>query len=150
MPDVATNRQASYRYHLLAKWECGLVLVGPEVKSLRAGQVSFTDSFAHFDKGELFLYNLHINPYEQASYNNVRADRPRKLLLHAKELEKLSGHMTRKGLALLPTKIYFNSKGFVKVEVALGQGKNLYDKRTDIKKREVKREIDRAVKTKKR
>lgn len=146
---IATNKKAYHNYHLMDKWECGIALAGPEVKSIRAGHVSFADSFAHVDKGEVFLYNLHINPYEQASYNNAAPDRARKLLLHAKEIERLIGLLTRKGLTLIPTKMYFNARGFVKVEIALGQGKKLYDKREDIKKREVRREIDRAVKRKK-
>lgn len=146
---IATNKKAYHNYNLLDKWECGIVLTGPEVKSIRAGHVSFTDSFAFFDKAELFLYNLHINPYEQASYNNTEAARPRKLLMHAKELERLTGLMTRKGLTVVPTKIYFNTRGLIKVEIAVAQGKKLYDKRDDIKKKEVSRQIDRAIKTKK-
>ncbi len=141
-----TNKKAYHNYHLLEKWECGIALNGGEVKSLRAGGASFTDAFAHIDKGELFLYNLHINPYEQASYLNLAPDRPRKLLMHFKEIEKINGHLTRRGLTLVPTKLYFNKRGWVKVEIALGQGKKIYDKRQDIKKREVKREIDRSVK----
>ena len=146
MSTIATNKKAYHNYHLLDKWECGLCLNGGEVKSLRAGDASFTDAFAHIEKGELFLYNLYINPYEQASYLNEEPDRARKLLVHAKELERINGQLTRKGLTLIPTKIYFNSRGWVKVEIAVGQGKKLYDKREDIKKREVKREIDRRVK----
>lgn len=146
---IATNKKAYHNYNLLEKWECGIALVGPEVKSIRAGHVSFTDSFAHFDKDELFLYNVHINPYEQASYNNPEADRPRKLLLHQRELERINGALTRKGLTVVPTKMYFNNRGFVKVEIALAQGKKLYDKRQDLKKREIGREIARAVKTRK-
>ncbi len=147
MATIATNKKAYHNYHLLQKWECGMALTGPEVKSIRAGHVSFTDSFARFEEGELFVYNIHINPYEQASYNNVEPDRPRKLLMHAKEIERLAGLLTRKGLTLIPTKMYFNSRGFVKIEIAVGQGKKLYDKREDMKTRDVKREIDRAVKT---
>ena len=146
---IATNKKAYHNYTLLDKWECGIALVGPEVKSIRSSHVSFTDSFAHFDKAELFLYNVHINPYEQASYNNVEPDRPRKLLLHARELERLKGALTRQGLTIVPTKMYFNNRGFVKVEIAVAQGKKLYDKRQDIKKREIGREIARAVKRKK-
>ena len=149
MKTIATNKKAYHNYHLLDKWECGMVLIGPEVKSIRAGHVSFTDSFAHFDGAGLFVHNVHINPYEQASYNNAEADRPRKLLLHAREIERLRGLISGKGLTLIPTKMYFNARGFVKVEIALAQGKKLYDKREDIKKRESKREVDRAVKTRK-
>ena len=150
MSIIATNKKAYHNYNLLQKWECGIVLIGPEVKSVRAAQVSFTDSFAHMEGEALFLYNVHINPYAQASYNNVEAARPRKLLLHKREIERLKGLLTRKGLTLVPTKIYFNNRGLAKVEIALGEGKKSYDKREDIKKREVRREIDRAVKTRKR
>ncbi len=146
---IATNKKAYHNYHLLEKWECGLALFGPEVKSIRAGQVSFTDAFAHADKGEIFLYNLHISPYAQASYNNTDATRPRKLLLHAREISRISGLLSRKGLTLIPTKLYFNARGFVKAEIALGQGKKLYDKRQDMKTTEVRRQISRALKTKK-
>lgn len=145
---VATNKKAYHNYNLLDKWECGIALIGPEVKSIRAGQVSFSDSYAHFDKGQLYLQNLHINPYEQASYNNVEAIRPRKLLMHARELERLNGSLAGKSLTLVPTKIYFNARGIVKVEMALASGKKSYDKRDDIKKRETAREMDRALKRK--
>jgi len=146
MTIIATNKKAYHNYNLLDKFECGLMLIGPEVKSLRNAQASFTDSYAHIDKGELYLYNLHIVPYAQASYNNVDAVRARKLLVHKREIERLTGLMTRKGLTLIPTKLYFNKRGFVKIEIAVGEGKKLYDKRQDIKKAEVKREISRAVK----
>lgn len=146
MPAIATNKKAYHNYILLEKWECGIALNGGEVKSLRAGGASFTDAFAHIDKGELYLYNLHIKPYEQASYLNEEPARPRKLLMHAKEIERINGHLTRKGLTLIPTKIYFNNRGWAKVEIAVAQGKKLYDKRADIKKRAIKREIDRLVK----
>lgn len=146
MSTIATHKKAFHNYHLYDRWECGIVLSGGEVKSLRAGRTSFTDSFAHIDKGELYLYNLHIDPYEQASYMNQEPGRPRKLLVHTKELERINGALTRGGLTLVPTKIYFNNRGLVKVEIAVGQGKKLHDKRQDIKKREIKREIDRMVK----
>jgi SsrA-binding protein len=149
MADIATNKKAYHNYFLLEKWECGLALNGGEVKSIREGGASFTDAFAHIDKGELYLYNLHINPYAQASYMNEEPARPRKLLVHAKELEKMNGHLTRGGLTLVPTKLYFNKRGWVKVEVAVGQGKKLYDKRDDMKKREAKREMDRSIKRRK-
>lgn len=149
MKVIATNKKAFHNYNLHEKFECGLVLIGPEVKSVRAAQVSFTDSFATVDKGELKLYNMHINPYEQASYNNVEPSRPRTLLIHKKEMERLKGLMSRQGLTIVPTKIYFNARGFAKVEVALASGKKQYDRRDDIKKRDVKREIDRRLKTRK-
>ena len=143
---IATNKKAYHNYHLLDKWECGIALNGGEVKSLRAGGASFTDAFAHIEKGELYLYNLYIDPYEQSSYLNEEPARPRKLLVHEKELQRINGALAGKGLTLIPTKIYFNNRGWAKVEVALGQGKKTYDKREDIKKRENKREVDRAVK----
>ncbi len=146
MSVIATNKKAYHNYNLLDKFECGIALIGPEVKSLRNSQASFTDSYARFDKGELYLYNLHITPYAQASYNNVDPVRHRKLLLHKREIERLNGVMTRKGLTLVPTKIYFNKRGFVKLELAVGEGKKHYDKREDIKKAQAKRDIDRAVK----
>ena len=145
---IATNKKAYHNYNLLDKFECGVALTGPEVKSFRNAQASFTDSYARIDKGELYLYNLYISPYEQASYNNEEAARTRKLLLHKKEIERLTGHMTRKGLTLIPTKIYFNNRGFAKIELAVAEGKKNYDKRQDMKKAEVKREIDRAIKQK--
>jgi SsrA-binding protein len=148
MSVIATNKKAYHNYNLLDKFECGIMLTGPEVKSLRNSNASFTDSYARFDKGELYLYNLHITPYAQASYNNEEPVRDRKLLLHKKEILRLTGMMTRKGLSLIPTKIYFNKRNFVKVELAVGEGKKSYDKRQDIKKAEVNREIARAMKTK--
>jgi SsrA-binding protein len=146
MTTIATNKKAYHNYFLLDKWECGIALNGGEVKSIRAGGASFTDAFAHIDKGELYLYNLYINPYEQASYLNEEPARPRKLLMHAKEIERINGKLAGKSLTLVPTKLYFNKRGWVKVEIAIGQGKKQYDKREDIKKRETKREIDRSVK----
>ncbi|MDE2027772.1 MAG: SsrA-binding protein SmpB [Candidatus Omnitrophica bacterium] len=146
MSTLVTNKKAFHHYHFLEKWECGISLSGGEVKSLRSGGASFADAFAHIDKGELYLYNLHIVPYEQASYLNKDPNRPRKLLVHAKELERIQGRLAGKSLTLVPTKIYFNQRGWAKVEIALAQGKKIYDKRADIKKREIKREIDRSVK----
>lgn len=146
---VATNKKAFQGYHLIDKWECGIVLVGAEVKSVRAGHVNFKDSFARADGDAILLYNLHIEPYLQASFMNPEADRPRKLLLNKKEIKKIIGLTTQRGFLLVPTKIYFNNRGFVKVEIALGKGKKLYDKREDIKKRDINRDISRAMRSKK-
>src|SRR6202044_975150 len=129
MTTIATNKKAYHNYFLLEKWECGIALSGGEVKSIREGGASFTDAFCHIDKGELFLHNLYINPYAQASYMNEEPARARKLLVHAKELEKINGHLTKGGLTVVPTKMYFNKRGWVKVEIAVAQGKKLYDKR---------------------
>ena len=142
---VATNKKAFRDFFFTEKWECGLVLKGSEVKSLRAGEVNFKDSFARIQGEDIILYNLHINPYAQASYLNPEPDRPRKLLLHTKEIAKIISQATQKHLALIPTKIYFNSRGFAKVELALGKGKKLYDKREAIKKRDLDREVKRAA-----
>ena len=147
---IATNRKAYHSYFLTEKWECGIALNGGEVKSIRAGLVNFTDSFARVQEDEIFLYNLYINPYAQASYLNEKPDRPRKLLLHKKEIKKISSWVDEKKLILVPTKLYFNKRGFVKVELALGKGKKLYDKREDVKKREIERGLKRVTKSIKR
>ncbi len=143
---IATNKKAYHNYNLLDKFECGIELIGPEVKSLRDGQASFTDSYARIDKDQVYLHSLFINPYAQASYNNQEETRTRRLLLHKREIERLRGLMTNKSLTMVPTKLYFNNRGFVKVELAVAEGKKIYDKRKDIKKAEITREISRAVK----
>ncbi len=145
---VATNKKAFRDFALTNKWECGIALSGCEVKSIRDGQVNFNDSYATLEKEEVFLHNLHINPYPQAGYQHEEPDRKRKLLLHKKEIRKLVGFIAQKGFILIPTKIYFNSRGFVKVEVALGKGKKLYDKRESIKKRDIDRSLKRTLRQK--
>jgi SsrA-binding protein len=145
---IATNKKAFRDFVLIDRWECGIALKGGEVKSLRAGGVNFTDSFARIEEGEVILYNLHIAPYLQASYLNLPADRPRKLLLHRREINKIVGITNQKHLILVPTKIYFNKRGLAKVELALGKGKKLYDKREDIKKRDLEREMRRNLRLK--
>lgn len=147
---IATNKKAFRDYFFLERWECGIALTGGEVKSLRQGSASFTDSFARVDDEEVWLYNLHIAPYAQASYLNEDPDRKRKLLLHKKEIQKIFGLVTQKNLTLIPTKIYFNRRGIAKVEIALAKGKKIYDKRETIKKRDEEREIRRAVRQKSR
>ncbi|MDP2652924.1 MAG: SsrA-binding protein SmpB [Candidatus Omnitrophota bacterium] len=149
-PNIATNKKAFHNFHLGQTWECGLVLTGGEVKSIRAGGVNFTDSFARIKGEELFLHNLHIVPYAQASYLNEEPLRQRKLLLHKKELLKIIGLAQQKKLAIVPTRLYFNKRGFVKVEIALATGKKQYDKREDIKKRDIERDLKRAVNTRRR
>ena len=142
--DIATNRQASYRYNLLEKWEAGLVLEGSEVKSLREGAVQLKDAYADVRDGEVWLQNMYIAPYKPASRENHDPERPRKLLLHRREIERLVGKTTEKGLTLVPTRIYFKGPR-AKVEIALARGKDLRDKRRDLKAKEQKREIDRAL-----
>ncbi len=146
---IATNKKAYHNFTLLDRYECGIALTGGEVKSCRAGQVNFSDSFARIEDGEVSLYNLHISPYAQASYLNDQPDRVRKLLLHRKEIKKLIGAVSQKGLVLVPTKMYFSNRGLVKLELALGKGKKLYDKREDIKKRDIERDLKRLVRSKK-
>ena len=144
MPDVATNRQASYRYNLLDKWEAGLVLTGTEVKSLREGKAQIKDGYAALRDGEVWLHNVHIPPYAPASRENHEPERPRKLLMHKNEIERLIGKTREKGLTLVPTRMYFRG-GRAKVEIALARGKDVGDKRQAIKEREMKREMERAV-----
>ena len=142
--DVASNRQASHRYHLLEKWECGLVLQGTEVKALRDGKAQIKDGYASVRDGEVWLHNVHIPPYAPASRENHEPERPRKLLMHRREIERLIGKTREKGLTLIPTRLYFRD-GRVKVEIALAKGKDRFDKRETIKARESKRDMDRAL-----
>jgi SsrA-binding protein len=142
--DVATNRQAAYRYHLLDRFEAGMVLTGTEVKSLRDGKAQIKDGYASLRDGELWLHNVHIPPYAAASRDNHEPERPRKLLLHRYELERLVGKTRERGLTLVPTRLYFKGPR-AKVEVALARGKDVGDKRQTIKEREMKREMERAV-----
>lgn len=147
---IATNKQAFRDYFILDKLEAGIELKGSEVKSLRDGHANLQDAFAKIEDSQVVLYNLHISPYAQASYLNVEPTRTRRLLLHKKQIRKLDAQISQGGLALLPLKMYFNSKGLVKVEIALGKGKKSYDKRESIKKREVDRKIRQAMKSRRR
>ena len=149
MKPIATNKKAFRDYFFTERYECGIELKGCEVKAIREGGLNFKDSFARIEGEEIILHNLHISPYVHAGYAQVESDRPRKLLLHKSEIKKISGRMAQKGLALIPTKIYLNKRNLVKAELGLAKGKKLYDKREDIKKREVKRDIDRIVRTQK-
>jgi SsrA-binding protein len=142
--DVATNRQAGFRYHLLEKWECGIQLQGSEVKSLRSGSVQLKDAYAEIRDGEVWLQNMHIAPYKPAAGDNHDPERPRKLLMHRREIERLIGKTAEKGLTLVPTRVYFKGPR-AKVELALAKGKERHDKRRAIKDRETRREIDRAL-----
>ena len=142
--DVATNRQASFRYKLLERWECGIALQGSEVKSLREGSVQLKDSYAALRDGELWLHNMHIPPYGPASRENHEPERPRKLLMHRREIERLIGKTAERGLTLVPTRLYF--KGPVaKVELALARGKDVGDKRRALREKDQRREIQRAL-----
>jgi SsrA-binding protein len=142
--DVATNRQARFRYELLENWEVGIALQGSEVKSLRAGKVNLKDAYALVREGEVWLHNCHIAPYEPAAREGHDPERPRKLLMHRKEIERLIGKTQERGLTLVPTRIYFSGPR-AKVELALARGKEQRDKRETIREREQSREMQRAL-----
>ena len=142
--DVATNRQASYRYNLLERFEAGLVLTGTEVKSLREGKAQLKDSYAVIRDGEVWLVGMYIAPYGAAARDNHQPERDRKLLLHRRELERLAGKIKERGLTLVPLRLYW-SKGRAKAELGLGRGKKLHDKREAIRERMERREVDRAL-----
>lgn len=143
--DVATNRRARYRFELIEKLEAGIELRGSEVKSLRQGKAQMADAYALIDRGELWLRNLHIPPYEPASTQNHEPERPRKLLLHRAEIERLVGKTQQRGLTLIPTRIYFKGS-WAKVELALARGKEGRDRRREIAERDVRREVEREFK----
>ena len=144
-PPVSANRQAYHDYFIHETYECGIALTGTEVKSIRAGRVNLRDSFARVQKGEVFLWNAHISPYEQGNRFNVDPVRPRKLLLHKREIRKLIGYTTLKGLTLVPLRMYINDIGRAKVELAVARGKKEYDKRHDIAKRDADRRMQQAM-----
>jgi len=141
------NKKARFNYEILDKFEAGIVLTGCEVKSVRKGNANINDSFARFIKGELYLINSHISEYEQGNIFNHNPTQPRKLLLHKDELKKLLGKVMEKSLTLVPLQLYFNSRNRAKVELALGRGKKLFDKRETIKKRDTDRETQREMKS---
>lgn len=142
---VVSNRKARHEFEVLQTLEAGIALQGTEVKSLRNGKANLQDSFARFMAGELWLFNLHVSPYEQGNRHNHDPLRPRKLLLHRREMRKLVGQVEQQGLTLVPLDIYFR-RGVAKVTLALVRGKKLHDKREDLKQRESQREMERAYK----
>ncbi len=141
---VAVNRRARHEYEILDTYEAGLVLVGTEVKSLRAGRVNFQDAFCRIENGEIWLYNMHITPYEQGNRWNVEPRRRRKLLLHRWQIEELRAKIEQKGLTLVPLLLFFQ-RGFAKLEIGLARGKKLYDKRESIAERDQEREQRRQL-----
>ena len=143
---IVDNRRARHDYHLLERVEAGLVLTGTEVKSLRDGRASLQQAYAEVRAGEAWLVGAHISAYEQGSRENHDPDRDRKLLLHRKELDSLSGKVRERGFTLVPTKLYFRD-GRAKVELAVARGKEVRDKRRDIARREAQRDIERALKS---
>lgn len=140
---VVSNRRARHDYEILDTFECGIALLGSEVKSLRAGQVQLKDAYGEVRDGELWLYNAHIAPYDYARGGGHEPDRARKLLMHRRQIDSLAGRLAQEGLTLVPLAIYF-SHGLAKVELALAKGIRRYDKRQKIKEREQRREMERA------
>jgi SsrA-binding protein len=143
---VGTNRKATFDYFIEEKIEAGLMLVGTEVKALREGHLNLRDSYASIANGKAVLHNCYIGTYSHGNQMNHEPLRPRTLLLHKKEIERLMSKVQQKGLTLIPLRLYFNERGRAKLELALGRGKKTYDRRETIKKREASREIDRAMK----
>ena len=141
---IARNRKAFHNFLILDKWEAGIELKGTEVKSLRNGEVQIGDAYARIDDGEVYLIGLHISPYDKTAYGNHDPTRNRKLLLHRREIHRLTVKVNERGLTLIPLGLYFK-RGLAKVELGLARGKHQHDKREDIRKREHKRQMDRAT-----
>jgi len=142
---VCQNKKAGFDYFIEERFEAGLVLLGPEVKSLRMGKANLVDSYAKVRQGEMYLFNMHISPYPFTSYMELDPVRPRKLLLHKQQIKRLVGKTEERGYTLIPTKVYF-SDGRAKVELALAKGKHKYDKRQSLKEKDLRREMDEAHK----
>jgi len=143
-PVVARNRRARHDYHVEDTWEAGIALVGPEVKALRAGRASLVDGFADVEGGEIWLHQVHIPQYTQATWTNVASRRKRKLLLHRSEIDKIQRRVEERGLTIVPLSLYFKD-GRAKVEIALARGKKTWDKRRALEERQAAREIEQAV-----
>jgi len=146
---ITVNRKAYHNYHIQETLEAGIVLKGSEIKSIRDGKVNLSDAYAKPENGELWLYNSHIASYDAASYNTHEPTRPRKLLLHRKEINSLVGKVVQKGLTLVPLKLYIKH-GIAKIELGVAKGKKLYDKKEAIARRDVDREMERAMKHRRR
>jgi SsrA-binding protein len=146
---ITVNRKAYHNYHIQESLEAGIVLKGSEIKSIREGKINLSDAYAKPENGELWLYNSHIASYDAASYNTHEPTRPRKLLLHRKEIDILAGKAVQKGLALVPLKLYIKH-GVAKVELGVARGKKAYDKREAIARRDAEREVGRVMKQRRR
>lgn len=140
------NKKATYQYELLEKFEAGLKLEGTEIKSIREGKASIKEGYCAFKKGELFVFNINISPYTEASFKNHEPTRPRKLLLHKNELDKLFKKKKDVGLTIVPTRLFINKNGYAKLNIALAKGKKMQDKRESLKAKDAKRQMDRAMK----
>ena len=147
---IANNKKARHDYFIENTYEAGIVLTGTEIKSIRQGKVNLKESFAKVEKGEVFVYSMHISPYDHGNIYNVDPMRPRKLLLNRAEIRKIDAVLAQQGLALIPLNIYLNEKGMAKMEIGSARGKKLYDKRQDIAKRDTNRQIDRLIKSRSR
>ena len=147
--DIAQNKKAFFDYTLFDRFEAGIELKGPEVKSVRQRKVNLKDSFARLEGHQVYLYGMHISPYEQSGRFAPNPTRPRRLLLHRSEINRLGGLISQKGFTLVPTKIYFK-KGFAKVEIAVAKGKRFFDKREKIKRRTIEREVRRSLKSRRK
>lgn len=143
---ISNNKKAYYEYNIFDVFQAGIVLTGTEIKSIRAGKVNLKDSFARVEDGEVWIYKMHISPYEMGNRYNHEPERKRKLLLTKQEINKLIGKMKESGYTLVPTKLYL-SKGWAKIEIGIAKGKKLHDKRETIAKKTVNREIERAMKS---
>jgi len=143
---IAKNKKAFFNYEILEKYEAGISLLGSEVKSIREGRISLKESYAEIKRGEIFLINCHINPYEAANRFNHDPLREKKLLLHRREIKRLTGKVKEKGLTLIPTKVFISNQGNVKVEISLGKGKKAYQKREAIRERDRDREMRAELK----
>lgn len=142
---VTVNRKARHDYDILETYEAGIALTGPEVKSIRQGKISLSEAYSRVNKGELWIYNMHIAPYDPVLQRNYDPRRPRKLLMHRREIDRLMGLTQQRGLTLIPLRVYFNERGYAKVELGLAKGKRKVDRRREIMEREMKREVDRAL-----
>ena len=143
---ITNSKKARHDYFIEEEYEAGLVLTGTEIKSIRAGGANLRDSFAKVENGEVFVYNMNISPYDQGNRYNTDPKRPKKLLLHKKEIRKLIGYISREGLTLVPLDVYLDARGRAKMTLAVARGKKLYDKREDMAKRDAARDIDRRIK----
>lgn len=142
------NSKAYRDFIILKTWESGIELKGSEVKSIREGNANLNDSFARVENNQVLLYNMHISPYAQASYLNEDPIRIRRLLLHKEQIRKIADSVLQRGFVLIPLRLYFNARGFVKIELALGKGKRFFDKRRDIKRRQEERDLRRVIRRK--
>lgn len=145
---VANNKKARHDYFLEEIIEAGIALTGTEIKSVRQGKVSIKESYAKVEKGEMILYGMNISPYKEGNRYNVDPLRPRRLLLHKREIRKMIGAITREGMTVVPLRMYINERGLAKVEIALAKGKKLYDKRETLARKDASRRMDRAIRKK--